>query len=850
MMEDVELKEKVRILEQKQVELAARQEQSIKELQLRVFIVLAILFAIAFVSWGDSEATHKPVEIATNRCFDTENAFANSKIVSPRRDIAEAESKTAALRAEVDKLQAEVDKLRASGATVRIDEIISEQSERIAANSVTRFTALQEEVSGLIGTLSREFEMLKQQLKPKQSEAAWSAELRQDLVDMLRDKQAVVTSKLESVLLKEDVERLRKNEAALKRAIDVLLEDCVCSSPLIEVFSIKQDIAFLAHDYNGSERLQINMTVVDHEIRRLTDTILEIFLEHIVELAKRHRKFRAEFESELEAMKLQMHDSSRALEENYTELWNELRVQRREAAKNRSQWVEFRAQIISTVEEHKVDTRSQIQVLSRDERHWMNVLWWSLVPSLLVLLVIVYLLHKMSNKQEGDKQHLVAEIETQRGRVDQLTSKQAEDKRSVEIRMDGLATTQREYFERESAARQGITEQQQASQQQIEAQRGRIDGLASKQEDDRQNIEVRLDELASLQRKQQEDLQQQIDELRRQLTTTQETDRTLRDGSGLPESPMAPLGPTIPLHIAMTDFFKHKTDGDIWYSKPFYTHARGYKMCLAVHANGIASVKGKYVSVFVHLMRGEFDDELVWPFQGKIRVCLLNQFKGGGHRELTLSFKQSGDRVVTGERAGSGPGDKCLVSYHDLSYVDEQQTQFLKRDSLLFQVAEVELNENSTAVIPVEVTMTDFEARKLSKGWLGNSEKWFSEPFYTHLGGYKMCLGIVSNGCGDGQSTHVSMHIYLMRGEYDDQLTWPFQGTITIQLLKQDGSGEQWEKKVDVFARSVMFWHERATCGRGYTKFIPHRELYKEDVEYIQSDSLKFRVSQVVIKST
>ena len=51
-------------------------------------------------------------------------------------------------------------------------------------------------------------------------------------------------------------------------------------------------------------------------------------------------------------------------------------------------------------------------------------------------------------------------------------------------------------------------------------------------------------------------------------------------------------------------------------------------MCLKVYANGHRKGKGKYVSVFVYMMQGQFDDELEWPFRGNITVKLLNQQDG------------------------------------------------------------------------------------------------------------------------------------------------------------------------------------------------------------------------------
>ena len=48
-----------------------------------------------------------------------------------------------------------------------------------------------------------------------------------------------------------------------------------------------------------------------------------------------------------------------------------------------------------------------------------------------------------------------------------------------------------------------------------------------------------------------------------------------------------------------------------------------------------------------------------------------------------------------------------------------------------------------------------------------------------------MCIKVDCNGFGDGEGTHVSVYAYLMRGENDNHLPWPFTGTITVELLNQ-----------------------------------------------------------------
>ena len=57
----------------------------------------------------------------------------------------------------------------------------------------------------------------------------------------------------------------------------------------------------------------------------------------------------------------------------------------------------------------------------------------------------------------------------------------------------------------------------------------------------------------------------------------------------------------------------------------------------------------------------------------------------------------------------------------------------------------------------------------------------YSNAFYTHRNGYKMCLSV----CLQGHSPYLSVHLYLMKGQYDDQLKWPMKGRCEVKLLNQ-----------------------------------------------------------------
>ena len=68
------------------------------------------------------------------------------------------------------------------------------------------------------------------------------------------------------------------------------------------------------------------------------------------------------------------------------------------------------------------------------------------------------------------------------------------------------------------------------------------------------------------------------------------------------------------LTIEIPDLSQYKRSRKVWRSPPFYFR-EGYKMCLAVYPNGIGKGEGTHVSLYLGLMKGEFDDELEWPIR-------------------------------------------------------------------------------------------------------------------------------------------------------------------------------------------------------------------------------------------
>ena len=143
----------------------------------------------------------------------------------------------------------------------------------------------------------------------------------------------------------------------------------------------------------------------------------------------------------------------------------------------------------------------------------------------------------------------------------------------------------------------------------------------------------------------------------------------------------------------------------------------------------------------------------------------------------------------------------------------------------------------------------------LSKLWdekMKNGEGWFSDPVYSHFGGYKMRLKVSANGLSDGQDTHVSVLIYWMRGDNDANLKSPFRGTIKVSLLNQL---EDWQHLTKLLWSPIedvsddccggVTGTDRSSTGWGYTKFISNQDLKdcnRKECHFLKDDTLFFRV--------
>ena len=143
-----------------------------------------------------------------------------------------------------------------------------------------------------------------------------------------------------------------------------------------------------------------------------------------------------------------------------------------------------------------------------------------------------------------------------------------------------------------------------------------------------------------------------------------------------------------PCVIEMSEFSKKRSE--VWFSPPFYTHPGGYRIRLDVYSNGRQESKGVHLSTYVCLMRGEYDDNLKWPFSFTVKFTLLNQVKDSNHVSYLVKFcdasEKANGRVTKSNIAQNNRGKRALLPLSELVEDGTRKVQFLKNDCLFFKV--------------------------------------------------------------------------------------------------------------------------------------------------------------------
>ena len=145
--------------------------------------------------------------------------------------------------------------------------------------------------------------------------------------------------------------------------------------------------------------------------------------------------------------------------------------------------------------------------------------------------------------------------------------------------------------------------------------------------------------------------------------------------------------------------------------------------------------------------------------------------------------------------------------------------------------------DEQSSIPPITLKMSDYSSYE--SGSLGRY--WESKPFYSdRQPSYKLCLSVRA------RSGNLSVYVRLMHGDYDDQLDWPFNADITVQLVNRGArGGRDWERKI--LFRDGRRVTKRDTAGeaKGGSNFF----RLHENSPFIKNNTLWFKVVSVKLVS-
>ena len=182
--------------------------------------------------------------------------------------------------------------------------------------------------------------------------------------------------------------------------------------------------------------------------------------------------------------------------------------------------------------------------------------------------------------------------------------------------------------------------------------------------------------------------------------------------------------------------------------------------------------------------------------------------------------------------------------YEQDQKLNEQDQKLEEQKDLLTKFTKLlKRSEETEAKLSCLMTRT-FKMENFSKENENYLNVWYGPAMYTHMCGYKFCIGVYANGVGDGRGKAVAVQLYSLPGEFDGQLKWPVTAKFTLELVNQRGGDnviaeafKSWDK-VNI-RRWIASFH-RISIGI-YSHFIEHSQLG----DFLVDETLHFLISKI-----
>ena len=127
-------------------------------------------------------------------------------------------------------------------------------------------------------------------------------------------------------------------------------------------------------------------------------------------------------------------------------------------------------------------------------------------------------------------------------------------------------------------------------------------------------------------------------------------------------------------------------------SAPFYTSRYGYKMCCKLYLNGDGIGRGTHASLYLVLLKGDYDSLLNWPFLHRVKFILKAQSnssttgsdnENNDHEDSFMGDPSSSSfkRPISDMNIASG-----LPTFCSLEKLLSSHSQFVKEDTMYIKI--------------------------------------------------------------------------------------------------------------------------------------------------------------------
>ena len=222
-------------------------------------------------------------------------------------------------------------------------------------------------------------------------------------------------------------------------------------------------------------------------------------------------------------------------------------------------------------------------------------------------------------------------------------------------------------------------------------------------------------------------------------------------------------------------------------------------------------------------------------------------------KDTTTSLIKKLDRTVsssngniTSLRASLSSVKKTTTSLNQTTTFLKKTTTSLKKTTTSLEKTTTSLEKTTTSLKkdvdvinkrePFTFKMSDYSLQK------AENQTYYSEPFYTSCDGYRIHIVVDPNGSVGCEATHVSVFVKLLKGSNDQKLQWPFQGTVTVELLNQLADDDHHSMMIPFDLEDNVL----VGSNLGYPGFIPHLNLvhdFARNTQFLVDDTLYFRVT-------